>query len=142
MFLISEQPLYHSLQKLSFRVWVHRAGGRVHYRPEDFGLGHEAAPLLDALGPLFEQLGTQPTRSEYERILHDAGRHIRTADGLRHSIFGSTPRKSSEISLCEGTGAPEMRGVLDALETFIGVDEVEIRPRTAGTPRAAASREK
>lgn len=133
VFLISEQPLYHSLQKLSFRVWVHRAGGRVHYRPEDFGLGHEAAPLLDALGELFEQLGTQPTRSEYERILHDAGRHIRTADGLRYSIFGWTEGIERNLLFAREL-EPQIRGVLDALETFIGVDEVEIRPPDGGDP--------
>ena len=91
VFLISEQPLYHSLQRFSFRVWVNRVSTQVvDYRPEEFGLGPEAGPMMEALAELFGQLGTVPTRSEYGHILRDIHYHVRTAEGLRHCLYGWT----------------------------------------------------
>jgi hypothetical protein len=89
VFLISEDGLYHSLQKASFRVWVGRVSEhRVDYRPEDFGLGAEAGPLFDALGSLFRTIGNGPTPSELRAILTDLQLHVRTAEHLRLSLYG------------------------------------------------------
>ncbi|UHD14334.1 hypothetical protein [Thiocapsa bogorovii] len=72
LFLISEAPLYHSLQRESFRVWVGRVSERrVTLSPEELGLGVDAAPLLDALNDLFCAVDASPTRSEVARLLED-----------------------------------------------------------------------
>lgn len=89
LFLISEDPLYHSLQKESFRVWVSRVSERqLVYRPTEFGLGPEAQPLFDAFTTLFRELGLAPTRSELTRTLSDLQLHVRTAEHLRLSLYG------------------------------------------------------
>ncbi len=40
--LISEQPIYHSLAKCSYRVWTDAQRAFLDYRPADYGLGPEA----------------------------------------------------------------------------------------------------
>ena len=59
--LISEQPLYHSLAKVSYRVWTDARGGRFEQQPSDHGLGSDARELFAALATLFDQLGAAPT---------------------------------------------------------------------------------
>ena len=77
--LISEQELYHSLRKSSFRIWVNRISEQaVDYRPEEFGLAADAEPMMAALAELFGGLGVTPTRSEYSKLLQDVGRNVRT----------------------------------------------------------------
>ena len=89
VFLISEKSLYHSLQKISFRIWVGRVSNKlVHYQPQDFNLPIEAKPLLFALEQLFEALGLSPTISEYYFLLEDIKGLIINIEGLKHSIFG------------------------------------------------------
>ena len=46
--LISEQPLYHSLAKCSYRVWTDAQRAFLDYRPADYGLGPEAQGLFAA----------------------------------------------------------------------------------------------
>jgi hypothetical protein len=128
VFLISEEPLYHSLQKNSFRIWVSRVSHRqVPYQPADFGLDDEAAEVMDRLAELFEALGMAPTRTEYGRLLHDIHLHVRTAEFLRHSIYGWTEGVDREL-LYSPEIEPVLQGVLRAVERYIGMDEVEIGP--------------
>jgi len=127
VFLISEEPLYHSLQRFSFRVWVNRVSHEVvQYRPEEFGLGADAGPMMEALAGLFGQLGTVPTRSEYTHILHDIHTHVRTPDALRHCIYGWT--EGVEHGLIY---APKLEGtlkqIMTTIEQYLGVDEVELK---------------
>jgi hypothetical protein len=126
VFLISEDMLYHSLQKLSFRVWIdHNSVHAQRYRPEDFDLAAEAGPLLDALADLFQQLGATPTRSEYQRLLLDLHHRVRTSEGLRHCIFGWTEGVSRE-QLYAPASNKACKKVMQALESYLGVDEVVI----------------
>jgi hypothetical protein len=91
VFLISEEPLYHSLQKSSFRVWVNQVSNRqVQYEPGEFGLGNDARPMMEALARLFEAIGLTPTRTEYRKLLHDIHVQVRDAHELRQSIYGWT----------------------------------------------------
>jgi hypothetical protein len=129
VFLISEETLYHSLHKLSFRVWVDRdCRHSVRYRPADFDLEPTAGPLLDALADLFEQLGTTPTRSEYAHLLRDMQQRIRTPSALRHGIYGWT-EGIDRAPLYAAALDPLCARVMQALEAYIGVDEVELHPR-------------
>jgi hypothetical protein len=126
IFLISEQPLYHSLQKHSFRVWVSDTSlGDKLYRAEDFRLQRNAQPVVDALRLLFVQIGVMPTTSEFAHILDDVQLNVRTAEELINSIFGWTEGISLEV-----LRAREIRNNLDqtmeAIEAYIGVDVVEL----------------
>lgn len=134
VFLISEEPLYHSLQKASFRVWVSAASlGRTHYRPADFGLGEEAETLMNRLGDLFVQLGVQPTRSEYARLLHDLQSNIHTAEQLCLSLYGWT--EGIEREMLHSPGAQKfIDELMPAIEHFVGVDQVEITAPADASP--------
>jgi len=126
LFLISEQPLYHSLQKASFRVWVSAASlGRAHYRPADFGLGPEAEALMVGLGDLFVQLGVQPTRSEYARLLHDLQHNVHSAEQLCLSVFGWTEGIDRDL-LYSPPAQRLVEDLLPVLQQWVGVDQVEI----------------
>lgn len=126
LFLISEQPLYHSLQKTSFRVWTDTASGRpVDYRPEDFGLGSDARPLMERLAELFQALGVTPTQSEYAKILHDVHYNIRTEQHLRYSIFGWTEGVERELLFAKEL-EPLVQAAMQAIERYLGFDEIEL----------------
>jgi hypothetical protein len=126
LFLISEEPLYHSLQRASFRVWVSRVSQRrVDYRPAELGFGSDAVALFGALGDLFRALDAAPTRSELVRLLDDLTRHVQTESDLRHALFGR----------CEGVDRARLYGpdidaelarVIEALRTYIGTEQIEI----------------
>jgi hypothetical protein len=126
LFLISEAPLYHSLQRDSFRVWVGRGSERqIAYRPGDFGLGEEAEPLFQALGALFRALGTSPTRSELTHILNDLQLHVRTTEHLRLSLFGrseSLGRDALKDPRLEGP----LSAVVAAAQTLLVGEHIEV----------------
>ena len=127
VFLISEGPLYHSLQKESFRVWVGRLSERqLDYEPADFGLEPETAPLLQALGSLFRALGTAPTRSEFQRILTDIQLHVRTPEHLRLSLYGRV-EGIDRTSLADPKLAERLAAVLDAAAALLIAEHIELR---------------
>jgi hypothetical protein len=126
LFLISEEPLYHSLQKASFRVWVNRVSERrIDWEPADFGLGADAVPLFRALSGLFRELGAAPTRSEMEKILTDAQLRIRTAEHLRHSLFGRSEDMDRQRLLAPEI-EPALLRVVDRIAAFLGTEVVEL----------------
>ena len=86
--LISNEALYHSLQKCSFRIFTDASAGIFDFKPEDFGLGANTQALIDAFAALFDALHCQPTRGEFERILRDCEARVRTAEQLRICVFG------------------------------------------------------
>src|SRR5690606_28971116 len=88
--LLSEEPLYHSLAKSSFRIWTDIGRAFLDYRPQDYGLGADALPLFHALAALFDALHASPTPSEYGRLLADLLARVRSEDQLRQSLFGWT----------------------------------------------------
>lgn len=123
VFLISEEPLYHSLQKNSFKVWITGpAGNRIPYRPVDFKLGTEAEPVLNALYQLFENLGLFPTFSEYKRIIFDIQNNVRCADDLKASIYGWTEAMDKERLLSPQTH-DAILAIMPDIEAFIGIEE-------------------
>ncbi|GMU43304.1 MAG: hypothetical protein IT479_07620 [Xanthomonadales bacterium] len=123
--LISEDALYHSLQKASFRVWADVAGGTLDFDPKDFGLGPEARGLFTTLGELFRQLGQSPTASEFARILADLLARVRSIEQLRTSLFGWMENLERER-----LHAAAVRPLLDAtiveLERLLGVEEISL----------------
>lgn len=126
LFLISELPLYHSLQKVSFRVWVGRVSERrIDYMPEELGLGPEAAPVLAALAALFRHLGAAPTRSEVERIIRDMQLRVRSERDLADSLYGWSEAVDRERLRAEAT-LPFLTRVLHEIETWLGAEVVEL----------------
>ena len=123
--LVSEEPLYHSLAKASFRIWTDVGRAFLDYRPEDFGLGRDALPLFESLGALFETLQASPTPSEYARLLADLLARVRSEDQLRQSLFGWTEGLERERLQAPEVVAP-LRRVIETLEAYLGVDHIEL----------------
>lgn len=123
VFLISEEPLYHSLQKNSFKVWISGASVQVApYRPADFKLGPDAESLLTALHNLFQELQIYPTFSEYKKIIYDIQHNVRFADDLKTSIYGWTEAINREQLIGEEFDLA-VKKIMPVVETFIGFDE-------------------
>ena len=125
LMLISEGPLFHSLQKECFRIWTDPEHAPTPLEPSRFGLDDDARPVLIALASVFDVLGIWPTPTAIERIVHDVVHHARTARQLRQSLYGWT----------EGLGwaalnAPDLVEPLNAVEQaiadFLGHDEIEL----------------
>jgi len=127
LFLISELPLYHALQRESFRVWVGRVSERqVEYDPADFGLDLHAAPLFRALGALFRTLGNSPTRSEFTHLLSDLQLHVRTVEHLRLSLYGRTEWVTRE-ALAQPALADLLDAVVTAAQGMLLTEHIELR---------------
>lgn len=87
--LISEEPLYHSLQQLAFNLWVD--SGRPPEEPitpATLGLAENARGMLAALGEIFAALDVSPTPGEYARVVHDIHVNVQRLDQLKTSIYG------------------------------------------------------
>jgi len=126
VFLISEEPLYHSLQKHSFQVWVSETSpGHKLYRAEDFRLQGDAQPVIDALRELFTHIGVMPTFSEFAHILNDIQLNVRTAEELMHSIYGWTEGISYDALRSREIGK-NIDGAMEAIEAYIVGDVVEL----------------
>lgn len=126
LFLISEAPLYHSLQRASLRVWVSRVSERrVDFAPAEFGLDADAVPLFDALTELFRALDAAPTRGEFERLLRDITDHVQTETHLRHALFGRCEGIARE-RLNDDATAQRLSTVVDRLRDYLGAEQIVI----------------
>lgn len=123
--LVSEQPLYHSLARLSFRVWTDARQAWQDFRPADHGMGPEAGALFEAFGRLFQALACAPTPSEFERLLGDVLARARTEEMLRQSVFGRVESASRERLYAPELVAP-LRAVLAEAERLLGAEHVEL----------------
>jgi hypothetical protein len=123
--LISEQPLYHSLAKVSYRLWTDAQRAYLDYRPEDFGLGTDARPLFTALAAVFEAAYASPTPREFERLLQDLVQRVRSEDQLRQTIFGWTEGVERARLYAPELTVP-LQLAIDALTHYLGHDEVEL----------------
>lgn len=125
LFLISEAPLYHSLQRESFRVWVGRhSERRVALSPAELGLDPDAVPLLDALNDLFQAIDAAPTRSEVSRLLGDLTSRVQTEDHLRDALFGRCDGIERE-RLKAPDLVPVLGRVIERMRDYVGFDEVK-----------------
>lgn len=123
--LISEQPLYHSLAKVSYRIWTDAQRAYLDYRPEDYGLGPDAQALFAALATLFEVANASPTPSEFERLLQDLLHRVRSEDQLRQALFGWTEGVERARLYAPELSVP-LQTAIDALARFLGHDHVEM----------------
>ena len=125
LILISEDSLYHSLQKISFKVWADAAGSTLDHDPRDYGLGPESRALFAALGELFRQIGQAPTASEFQHILDDLLDRVRSVDQLRTSLFGWI-ENLDRARLYAAPLKPAFEQVIAELDCLIGVEEVDV----------------
>jgi hypothetical protein len=125
LLLISEQPLYHSLHKASFRIHADPGSGGFEHRPADLGLGRESEALLAALGTLFEALDASPTLSEMRRLMDDIRHRVRSEDQLRQSIFGWTEGVQRE-RLHAPEVQPLVRAAFAEILRWVGADEIHL----------------
>lgn len=134
--LISEDPLYHSLQKISFKIWADAAGSALDFDPKDFGLDAQARGLFAALGDLFRQIGQAPTLSELQRILNDLLGRIRSVEQLRTSLYGWIENLDRD-RLYAPQVKPLLEQVIGELDRLVGVEEIEVAA-PAATPASAS----
>jgi len=122
--LISEQPLYHSLAKCSYRVWTDAQRAFLDYRPSDFGLGPEAQSFFAALGGVCAALGAAPTPSEFANVVDDLVHRARSEEQIRQSLFGRIETLDRARLYAPELAAP-LRALLGELERLLGADEVD-----------------
>lgn len=123
--LISEQPLYHSLAKVSFRVWTDAQRAFLDYRPQEFGLGSEAVGLFEAMALVCVPLQAAPTPSEYAHLLSDLMHHARSEEQIRQSFYGRIENiERARLYAPELVGP--LRALLVELERLLGADEISL----------------
>ena len=124
LFLISEAPLYHSLQRESFRIWVGRVSERrVTLSPAELGLGSDAALLLDTLNDLFGALDAAPTRSEVMRLFDDLTALVQTEEHLIHALFGRCEGIDRE-RIKDPDLAPLLSRVIEQLRDYLEIEQI------------------
>jgi hypothetical protein len=123
--LISEQPLYHSLAKCSYRVWTDAQRAFLDYRPADFGLGAEAQSFFAALAGVCAELQASPTPSEFANVVDDLVHRARSEDQIRQSLFGRIETLDRARLYAPELAAP-LRALLGELERLLGADEVSL----------------
>jgi hypothetical protein len=123
--LISEQPLYHSLAKCSYRVWTDAQRAFLDYRPADFGLGPEAQSFFAALAGVCAELEASPTPSEFANVVDDLVHRARSEEQIRQSLFGRIETLDRARLYAPELAAP-LRALLGELERLLGADEVSL----------------
>lgn len=123
--LISDEPLYLSLQKVSFRIWCEPLPGSFEFRPEEFGLGRDAGELFGALRTLFSALEAQPTHSELDKLLNDLLNRVGSEEQLRQALFGRVESIERERLYAPGITA-YLRAVIEALMSWRGGEEIQL----------------
>ena len=122
LFLISEEPLYHSLQQMSFNIWVDAGTERaVEITPSALGLAENAREMLDALKTIFAALDVHPTLPEYQRVVHDIHVNIHDVAHLRASIYGWVEGIDRQ-HLMSGYVESVMEKQMPVITRYLGID--------------------
>lgn len=127
VYLISDEPLYHSLQSCSFRLWINETNQAViNTLAEDLGLDKRNCQWLKPVQKLLSKVGVSPALEEYQRLAFDIEQHIHNKQQLKISLFGwlenidRTKLESEDLQ-------PYLDNVLDAILQSKGVhEEIEI----------------
>jgi hypothetical protein len=123
--LISNEALYHSLQKISFRIWTDAGQGLVDFKAIDLGLPEHATRLLERFADVFLALNCAPTLGEYKRILLDCEQRVRTVEQLRTVLFGRMENLSRADLHQAQLNAP-LAAVVEEITHLLGVEEVSL----------------
>jgi len=126
LFLISDEPLYHSLQSSAFRIWINDSNNTsLRVSATDLGLD-ESCSWLNALEKLLNKLKLSPTLEEYQRLAHDIEHEVRTEHQLKVSLFGWLENIDRQ-QLESDELLPYLNDVLHAIQQGLDVhEEIEI----------------
>ena len=123
--LVSEQPLYHSLAKCSFRVWTDAQRAFLGYRPSDYGLDQYIEPVFAALVHCCEELNAAPTPSEFGHVIDDLLHRARSEEQIRQSLFGRI-ESVDRARLYGPELVSPLRELVAELSTYLGAEHVEL----------------
>ncbi|MFW2372316.1 MAG: hypothetical protein ACN4GM_04285, partial [Gammaproteobacteria bacterium] len=131
IFVVSAEPLYHSLQQVSFRIWIGSLDTSLaQIQPEELGLDEASIEWLVPLNDLLEALGVSPALSEYRKLAYDIEQSVRNQDQLKASIFGwveGVDRKR----LMGGSLNLHLERVMRGIESNMGIqEEIELSSET------------
>lgn len=127
VYLISEEPLFHSLQRHSFKVWIAPSADKLTaFTHTDFHLDESAQPVIDALSELFVHINTVPTPSEFKKVLDDIEHSVHTAEDLSNTLFGWLESVDYTSLTDETTQSLIQTRVMPRIEQYIGIEDVEI----------------
>ena len=125
LILISEDALYHPLQKASFRIWADAGSSMVSFKPSDFGLANDAQWFMQALAKVFAGLRSAPTHSEYSLLIADIGDRVRTAEHLRVALYGRVEHLDRDLLVARET-EPLIAEAVAEINRWVGLDEIEL----------------
>ena len=127
VFLISDEPLYHSLQSCSFRLWISEANRAViTVSAEDLGLNEQNCQWLQPVQKLLGEINLSPTLEEYQRLAFDIEQHVHNKQQLKVSLFGWLENIDRKQLESEGLQV-YLDDVLEAILLSKGVgEEIEI----------------
>ncbi len=125
VFLVSTEALYHSLQKVSFRIFTDAGRQVIDFKPGDLGLPEDAAPLLARFQQVFAEIGAAPTLNEYKKILLDCDQRVRTVEHLRIVLFGRMENLPRE-RLYDAELEVSLLSVVDEVLRLLGVEQAEL----------------
>jgi len=124
--LISEEALYHALQKNSFKVWISNASYNGSLpSAKTLHCEEDLQPILDALAPIFSHLKITPTQSELLKLIDDIRHNIHTESELSQSIFGWVEGINHDDLHAE-TVQLLFSDLMPVLDQFLGIDQLEI----------------
>lgn len=125
--LISDEPLYHSLQGSAFRIWINGTNhSSIQISAADLGLEEDSCGWLVALEKLLAQLKLSPTLEEYQRLAFDIEEQVRNEHQLKVSLFGWLENVDWEQLESEEM-LPYLSDVLQAIQQGLDVhEEIEI----------------
>lgn len=123
--LISEEPLYHSLLKQSFRIWTDPGTGLIDYKPEEFGLASDAQRFFAAFNQVFELLQSAPTQSEFGKLITDLQWRVRSREQLRQALFGRMERIDRNLLYAHALDSA-LDQVIDEVMIYLGEETIEV----------------
>lgn len=121
--LISDEPLYHSLQGSAFRIWINGTNqSAIRISAADLGLEEDSCGWLAVLEKLLVQMKLSPTLAEYQRLAFDIEEQVRNEHQLKVSLFGWLENVDWELLESEEM-LPYLSDVLQAIQQGLDVDE-------------------
>ncbi|MDQ1362171.1 MAG: hypothetical protein QG652_31 [Pseudomonadota bacterium] len=127
IYMISAEPVYHSLQQHSFRIRVGMSSAGCGFpSATEAGLDESYGIWLEPLNKLLEQLGVSPSLQQYRRLVFDVANYARSREQLRVSVYGwieniDYNRLMAHVQL------PYLDAVLEALVSSMDVhEEIEL----------------
>ncbi|MDH5483727.1 MAG: hypothetical protein OEY43_00700 [Gammaproteobacteria bacterium] len=128
IFIISGEPLYHSLQQASFRIWISALPDGAAEMPHhsELGLDDSCQKWCECLNELLTELALAPSLTELKQLAYDVDQHVRTEEQLKISLFGWIEHVDRH-RLNSQAIRPYLARVVQAVAENLGVhEEIEI----------------